>query len=121
MTRTASGSIQLQSIEITSLTHVEQFAAGTVTRMVFQVHNLGTTGNFEVRVVWVGRNFVRTPSATKLALPAGAAANVEADIDVPAGAMPGTEFSVTASVTRTTPPVAQNGISLSATVVPAAR
>jgi hypothetical protein len=112
---------QLQSIEIASLTRVADFPAGSTTRMVFQIHNLGTAGNFRAQLVWVGRNFVKTPPATPLALAAGAAANIEADIDIPANAVAATEVNVTLSVERTTPPAAQNWMVVTGSVTPAAR
>src|SRR5262249_30124465 len=78
---------QIQSIGFPALPLGGGFGGGTVTGMLFRVQTGGTAGNLEVGVVWGGEIFVRPPPVTKVALSAGAAANVEADIDVPADAV----------------------------------
>jgi hypothetical protein len=107
---------ELQVIEILPLVRLEELQAGTTTKVSFQVRNLGEAAAFQASVVWVGRNFIRTPPPMRLALAAGGAAVVEADVDVPADAVAGTEVTVTVVVTRTNPPGAENGVSLAATV-----
>lgn len=108
--------IELQTIEITPLTPVEELQAGTTTKLSFQVRNLGTPGMFQATVVWLGRNFMRTPPPMRLALAAGGAAAIEADVDVPADALPSTELTISVAVTRKTPPASENGIALSVSI-----
>jgi hypothetical protein len=107
---------ELQVIEILPLARMEELQPGTTTQVSFQVRNLGMAAAFQASVVWVGRNFIRTPPPMRLALAAGGAAVVEADVDVPADAVTGTEVTVSVAVTRTNPPGAENGVSFSATV-----
>jgi von Willebrand factor A domain-containing protein 7 len=114
--RLLSHRMELQSIEITTLTPVEELKAGTTTKMSFQLRNLGTAGAFDATVVWVGRNFIRTPPPMRLALPAGGAAAIEADVDVPADATPSTELTISVAVTRKTPPASENGLALSVSI-----
>ncbi len=105
--------MELQTIEITPLTPVEELRAGTTTKMSFQVRNLGTAGVFQASIVWLGRNFIRTPPPMRLTLPTGGAAAIEADVDVPADATPGAEVTISVAVTRKTPPTSENGLALS--------
>ena len=108
--------MELQSIEITTLTPMEELKAGTTTKMSFQVRNLGTAGAFQAVVVWLGRNFIRTPTPMRLALPSGGAVAIETDVEVPADVPPGTEITITVAVTRKTPPTSENGLALSVVV-----
>lgn len=114
--RVLAHSMQLQTIEIIPLTPVEELKAGATTKMSFQVRNLGTPGAFQATVVWLGRNFMRTPAPMRLALPTGGAAAIEADVDVPADATPGTDLTISVAVTRKTPPASENGLALSVVI-----
>ncbi len=100
---------QLQAIEIAALNRVESLKPGTTTRFSFRVRNLAAAGPIEVRVVWVGRNFIRTPPPTRVTLASGGEAAIDADVDIPADAIPHTEISVTATARRLTPTAAENG------------
>jgi hypothetical protein len=114
--RVLARTFQLQTIAIAALTPVQELKAGTTTRLSFQVHNLGPAGTLEVTMAWVGRDFVKTPPATRIPLPAGGAAVVETDVDIPADAVPGTEVTISVAASRRTPPAGENGIAISATV-----
>jgi len=115
--RIEPGVREVKTIEITPATRLTEVRPGMIVRVMFHLRNNGAPGTFRIQMAWVGRNFVKTPAATRVTVGTGEVAEIEADVDVPPEAEPGADVLVTVSATRTTPPREENAASLALTVV----
>jgi hypothetical protein len=103
---------QVRMIEITPLRRVEALRVGATRFLSFQIGNPGPAAATEATAVWVNPNIVESGVPVRVALSAGEAAAVEADVDRPAGALRDTEAAASVAASRVTPPASENGIAV---------